>query len=219
MNYVISKFNSLRSSGFVRNVVTLQTGSFFANIFQAVVGILLARLLQPEFFGVYALAFGIASVASLVVGVGIQEATSSLLGGAYSRGDKNEVSDILGFMFKITSVAVLIVLPFVALLPKISSVLYGDSSIGKYASIVVMAVILSSFLFTLLYTSFQVTRCIKSLTILIVSDQILRFGLSLALVGLGYGIAGAMFGHLLGAIIVFLASMVAFNKVRFTILL
>ncbi|MEX2033332.1 MAG: oligosaccharide flippase family protein [Candidatus Colwellbacteria bacterium] len=214
MIFKLRKLTNLRQHGFVRNVATLQAGSFAGSIIQAGMGIIIARLLQPELFGVYALAFGLASMTTLVIGMGIQEAVSSLLGRAYTQRDSVEVENILGFMLKITFLAALIVLAVLAFLPEIAGRLYGNSLIGIYAAIVSVAVMLSSSLFTLLYTAFQVTGRIKSLTYLIVSDQILRYGLSLVLVVAGLGIAGAMSGHLAGAILIFISSALLFRKLR-----
>src|SRR3990167_10823536 len=155
--FIRDKISHLRQNYFIRNVATLQAGSFGGTIVQAVVGILIARLLQPELFGIYSLAFGLAATTSLVIGMGIQEAVSSLLGRSYAQKDKAETENILGFMFKITFFAALIVLVFSFFLPNIADRLYGDSVIGIYASIIVVAVILSSFFFTLAYSAFQVT--------------------------------------------------------------
>ena len=96
------KVLNLRQHPFVRSVAMLQVGSFGGAIIQAVIGIIIARLLQPELLGVYSLAFGLAATTSLIIGMGIQEAVSSLLGGAYAQKNKVELENILGFMFKIT---------------------------------------------------------------------------------------------------------------------
>lgn len=209
-----NRIRHLREHSFVRNVMTLQAGSFAGSIIQAFIGILIARLLQPELFGVYALAFGLASMTTLVIGMGIQEAVSSLLGRAYAQRDNAEIENILGFMLKVTFLAALIVLGVLAFLPEIADRLYGNSLIGIYAAIVALAVMFSSSLFTLLYTALQVTGRVKSLTYLIVSDQLLRYGLSLAFVVAGLGVAGAMSGHLAGAILIFIFSALLFRRLR-----
>lgn len=208
------KISYYRQHWFVRNVATLQAGSFAGSVIQAGIGIIIARLLQPELFGVYALAFGLASVTTLVIGMGIQEAVSSLLGRAYAQKDKVEIENILGFMLKVTFLAALIVLAILAFLPEIADRLYGNSLIGIYAAIVALAVMLSSSLFTLLYTAFQVTGRIKSLTFLIVSDQSLRYGLSLIFVIAGLGVAGAVSGHFAGALLVSISSAMLFRRLR-----
>ena len=190
----------------------LQAGSFSGTIIQAVIGIVIARLLQPELFGVYSLAIGMAGMTSLILGMGIQEAVSSMLGRAYAGKDKAEVENILGFMLKLTFFAALIVIALSVFLPKIADRLYGDSLIGVYAAIVVAASVFSSFFFTLTYSSFQVSGRVKSLAVLLLSDQSLRYGISLTLVVMGLGVAGAISGQLAGAMVVFLLSAILFTR-------
>jgi len=208
------KLYFFQRSRFVKKTATLQVGSFAGSVIQAGIGIVIARLLQPELFGIYALAFGMASITTLIIGMGIQEAVSSLLGGAYARRDEAEIENILGFMLKLTFFAVLIVIAVTAFLPTVAERLYGDSVIGVYAAIVSIAVVFSSLLFTLTYSSFQVIGKIRSLAVLIVSDQSLRYGLSLVFVIFGLGIVGAVGGQLAGAIAVFILSALLFKGIK-----
>lgn len=206
------KFDYFQRNKFVHKTATLQAGSFSGTIIQAAIGIIIARLLQPELFGIYSLAVGMAGMTSLILGMGIQEAVSSMLGRAYAREDKGEIENILGFMFKITALAALAVLLISAFLPTIADKLYGNSLIGIYAAIVVVAAIFSSTFFTLAYSSFQVAGKVKSLGLLILSDQSLRYLFSLAFVLFGFGVLGAVSGQLAGAIIIFAVSAVLFAR-------
>src|SRR3989344_2543800 len=208
------KVSYLYRHRFIQQIAMLQVGSFGGTVVQASVGVVIARLLQPELLGVYSLAFGLAAMTTLIVGMGIQEAVSSLLGRADARKDGVEVENIFGFMFKITFFAALIVLVFSFFLPSIADKLYGNSTIGVYALIIVVALVLSSFFFTLTYSTFQITGRIKSLTYLIVTDQSLRSGLSLVLVIAGLGVLGAVSGHLVGALIIFISSALLFKGLR-----
>src|SRR3989338_11695175 len=109
---LFQKLNYFYNHKFVKQTVMLQVGSFGGTIVQAVIGVIIARLLQPELFGIYSLAIGMAGMISLILGVGIQEtvsrgggiqeAVSSMLGRAYARKDDVEIENILGFMLKIT---------------------------------------------------------------------------------------------------------------------
>lgn len=212
MKELKNKILWLKRHWFIRNVAALQAGSFSGTVIQAVIGIFIARLLQPELFGIYSLAVGMAGMTSLILGMGIQEAVSSLLGRAYARKDKVEIEKILGFMLKITFLAALIVILVSAFLPSIADGLYGNSLIGIYAVIVVVASIFSSFLFVLVYSSFQVTGRVKFLGFLILSDQSLRYILSLIFVLVGFGVPGAVSGQLAGAIVIFIVSAFLFNN-------
>jgi O-antigen/teichoic acid export membrane protein len=203
-----------RQHWFIKNVATLQAGTFAGTIFQAVVGILMARLLQPELFGIYALSFSLAAIVSILFGAGINEAVSTLLSSAYARKDEKDVYYALGFLLKITFYAGLVTLFVLFFLPMISSKFYGSALIGVYAAMVVFASLVSCTFFSIVQLSLQVTSKIKQLTYIIFSDQLIRFGLSLAFVLLGFGIPGAVLGHLLGAGIMAFISIMIWEKLR-----
>src|SRR3989344_554447 len=208
-----NKILDLKQHWFIRNVAALQAGSFGGTKIQAVIGIVIARLVQPENFGTYSLAIGMAGMTSLVLGMGIQEAASSLLGRAYVRKDNIEIENILGFMLKITFLAALGVILISIFLPNIADKLYGNSVIGVYAAVVVIATLFSSLFFTLTYSSFQVIGRTRSLGLLILSDQSLRYVLSLIFVLVGFGVLGAVSGQLAGAMIIFVVSALLFANI------
>ncbi len=207
----ISYFHQHR---FVRNVATLQAGSFFGNFIQAGIGVMIARILQPELFGVYSLAFGLASLVSILLGSGIQDAISALLGAAYAKKDKEEVTEILSFTVKITVILALITLAAIIFLPNIAGRFYNNQSIGYYAGIIVAASILSTFLFSLTAIALQLTGKIIKMSVLIVSDQAVRLSISLLLVFMGLGVLGAVLGHFFGAIVIFMISVILWSQIR-----
>jgi O-antigen/teichoic acid export membrane protein len=208
------KLNYFRQHLFVRNVVTLQAGSFAGTVFQAVVGIFLARMLQPELFGVYSLAFGLAALAGLMLGAGTQEAVSTLLGSAYARQNKEEVADVLAFLLKMTLYAGLLTLILIFFLPWVAEFFYGNAAIGWYSSIIIAGVFLTTSFTAVVQLSLQVAGRIKALTMVIFGDQVLRFGMALILVFLGLGVVGAVSGQLLGAAILFIASIFLWEKLK-----
>lgn len=200
------RINYLRTHRFVRNVATLQVGIFVGNFLQAVSGVILARLLHPDGYGVYVLAFGLAGLLSILLGAGMQDAIASLVGGAKARDDQEEILNGFAFLLKmavITGAIVAIVIPF---LGAIAAHFYGDPKIGVYGGIVALASIISMFFFSFTQIALQVTGRIRSLTGIIILDQILRYGISVILVLAGYGIFGAILGQLFGALIMFVVS-------------
>lgn len=211
---VLSKIRNFSTVPFVRNVATLQIGSFLGNFIQAIVGIFLARILQPERFGEYALAIGMASLASIILGGGIQDATANILSSAYARKDADEIKDALAFMIKITVLAALLVFLVLPSLPFISQALYNDFWIGIYAAIVVIASMFSLSFFSLSNMALQVAGKIRGMTALTVSDQVARYGFALAFTVAGFGVLGAVSGHLAGAVVVFFVSMAVWARVQ-----
>jgi len=204
--FLKEKISYYRQHWFVRNVATLQVGSFLGNFTQALIGVFVARILQPEKFGVYVLAMSLASLLSIFLASGSQDAVSSLLGASYAKKDKIEVKEILAFFIKITLITSSISLIGAVLAPWLASVFYQDPLIGFYAGVVVVAAMVSSFLFSISSLVLQVAGKIKTMMVLGVVDQALRWGLSLFFVFMGFGIFGAVAGHLIGATVVFLIS-------------
>lgn len=195
-------------------MATLQVGTFLGNMAQAVIGILLARLLQPEFFGIYSLAFGLAGLLGILLGAGSQEAITAVVGRTYALGDKQETREALAFYLKLILILAGISLAAAFFAPWIAQKFYDNPQIGLYAAIIVGAVAFSNLFFVISSVGLQVAGDIPKLTKLMVGDQLTRYLASLALVFAGFGVFGAVFGHLLGAVGVFFASLFIWDDLR-----
>jgi len=214
MNFIVNKISYLREHGFVRNVLTLQVGIFVGNFLQAAAGVVLARLLQPEGYGIYVLAFSLAGLMSILLGAGMQDAIASVVGGAKARDDREEILNGFAFLLKMAIFTGLIVTSLLPFLGLVSKHFYGNSHIGLYASLVILGSIVSMFFFSFTQIALQVTHKIKSLTIIIILDQVFRYGLAILLVLAGYSIAGAMVGQLSGALIMFVISFALWHSLH-----
>lgn len=214
LNNLKTRITNLREHRFVKNVATLQSGSFLGSLIQGFSGIFLARLLQPELYGVYVLAFGLSSLVSLFLGIGVQDAIASVLGYAYARKDRVEIKEALGFLVKITIILGVITLIAALFAPYIAAKFYHNFKIGEYAAIVVLASIISTSFFSFCSIIFRVTNKIRKMNFLIIADLFVRYFLSVLLVFLGLGVLGAMFGHLLGAIFIFIISVLLWESLR-----
>lgn len=181
---------------------------------QAVFGILIARMLQPELFGIYSLSIGLAALAGLLLGAGMQDAVGTLVGSAYVKNDQEELRDILAFLLKITFYAGMLTLVVLFFLPSLAEYFYGNSLIGWYAGIVILGVFFSSSFNAVVQLSLQVAGKIKALAILVFGDQFLRAGLSFLLIFVGFGVLGGVSGQLAGAIAVFIFSVLIWWKLR-----
>ncbi|MDP3792425.1 MAG: oligosaccharide flippase family protein [bacterium] len=212
VNFVKEKFDYLSRNLFVRNVATLQIGSFGGTLVQAVFGIFIARLLQPELFGVYSLAIGLAALAGLLLGAGMQDAVATLVSSAYARNDKEELREVLAFLLKITFYAGLSTLLVFFFIPSVADYFYGNTMIGWYAGIVLLGVFLSTSFNAVVQLSLQVSGRIKTLAWLVFGDQFLRSGLALFFVFLGFGVFGGVSGHFVGAAAIFIFSVLVWKK-------
>ncbi len=205
--YLRDKIEYFRRHTFVQNVATLQVGNFLGTAIQAITGILLARFLQPEQFGLYALVFSLASLTSIFLGTGVQDAVTPAISRAWVRDDRNEVKEILAFWVKMVLFTAIFTLLVSFLLPWVGNRFYHNSEIGFYAIIIVAASVISTMLFSFSVLMLQVTGRIRGMMLLVLSDQTMRYGLSLGLVVTGFGIIGAVGGHFFGALFVMLIAM------------
>lgn len=203
-----------RSHPFVRNTAILQAGSMFGNVFQAVTGVIMARVLQPEAFGIYAISFSLAGFISIFLGVGAQDAVTTIVGGAYARKDRQEIRDALAFLAKITIIVGFIALIGTAIAPLVAQKLYSNSMIGLFAGVVVLASIVSTTAYSFSMIGLQISGRIHQMTLLGLCDQILRSGLALSFVVAGIGVAGIVSGHFTGATIICIVSIFVWKKLQ-----
>jgi O-antigen/teichoic acid export membrane protein len=206
------KTSWLRSHAFVRNTATLQAGSTAANIYQAIVGIILARILQPNLFGVYALVFGLAGLISILLGVGAQDAVLTMASEAFARNDRNRIRETFSFLAKVTLILGVGALIGACIAPLIALRLYHDASIGLYAAVIVCASLISTTAYSFTSIGLQIVGRIRALTVIGLLDQVLRTTLALLLVIFGFGITGIVVGHFVGALVVFLVSVVLWRQ-------
>ncbi len=194
--------------------MVLQIGNVASTLIQGIAGILVARLLQPELFGIYSLAFGIAGVASVFLGFVSQESVSAILGRAYSTKDRGVMAAAMAFVSKTITVSGIAAVASMAILPFLSMRLYHNSMLGMYAGIFTVALFFSNSFFAVARVALQLAGNIATMTWLIVGDQLIRSGLSILFVLLGFGVAGAVSGHLVGGFILAILSFFVLYQLR-----
>ena len=201
-----ARIRYFREHRFVQNFAILQFGNL-GNIVQAIVGIFLVRLLKPEAYGLYALAFSLAGLMTVVLGLGAQDAVTTIVSETYARKDKDATREALSFLAWSTVILGLISIAGSFLAPWLAGHWYHNSTVGFYASIIIIASVISTLFYSFAAISLQVVGRYKALTALGLADQLTRTGLSLLFVFLGFGVLGAVAGHFVGALLVFFISL------------
>ncbi len=195
----------------MRDAAVLQVGSGLATFVQALAGVLIARILVPEQFGAYALAFSVASIATLFLGSGVADAIAPIVSRAWAADDGQGVRAAYGFFTKFMGAAAGLTVLVVLLLPTLTGHIYNSADIGRAAGIVVFASLLSATVFTLTQLSLQIAGRIRVLAMLTFTDVFMRYGGMLVL-ALAFGFYGAVAGHLAGALILALVSAIVFGR-------
>lgn len=209
-----SRVAYLKNHKFVRNTLTLQAGSFIANIVQALIGVMLARILQPEAYGVYALTFSLAGFLSIFLALGAPDAATTLLSASYARNDKEETREVFAFLLKMTIITGALALVVALFGPWIAEHFYKNATIGWYALVLVAASVISTTFNSFSGIMLQILGRIRAMTLLGMGDQLTRSTLSLGLVTLGLGVLGSVTGHFLGAVVIFFISLFIWRKIQ-----
>jgi O-antigen/teichoic acid export membrane protein len=208
---MIERVRRLIAHRFVQDTAVLQIGAGLGMIVQAAAGVLVARILAPDLFGQYSLAFSVASIATLLLGSGVADAIAPTVSRAWAQADMAGVRQAYGFFAKFMGAAALLTTVIILCLPIVTKQVYGTVMIGQAAGIVVIASLISATVFTLTQLSLQVAGRIRALAGLSFSDGVVRYTAVLALAAT-FGFYGAASGHLVGALITAIIATTLFNR-------
>lgn len=207
----IDKIKGLSQRRFIRDVFTLQCGSFISTVLSAITSIIFARLLGAENYGLYALIFSFVGLTGIFMDMGAGYAVLTLLPIAYAKKDKTEIRNILSY-FIYTSLIIFFTIGLIFLLfsPYFTKLLYQRPQIGQFARYIIFAVMLR-IIFSLLTLVLQSIRRIKFLTAAENADKFIYLAIPALFVFLGYGLWGIVFGHLVSAALLLFASWLVFS--------
>ena len=208
------RINYFRQHWFVKNLAILQVGNFSNTLIQGLTGIIIARLLQPELFGIYAISFSLAGLLVMVVSFGIQDTGAAIVGGAYAQENHQGTKEAFLFLGRIAFIIAVLSVVAVLVAPTLAEKIYHNSRIGWYAGVLVMASFISNTFLNFSALAYQVLGKIKQMTLLTFTDQTLRNILAVVLTALGLGVIGAMSGHLLGAGVMLIISIIVWERLR-----
>jgi len=209
---MISKFKDFIKISFVQDVGILQVGKFLSIFLGAVSSIILARLLQPELYGIYGLIFAFVALVGIFIDWGASYASLTLLAENYTKKNKQEIKNVLTYFIKITFLAILVVgVLGLILAPLLTELLYENSRIGSLARIILISTFLGV-VYNLLVIVLQAIRKIKRLTILESSEKIIHSLLPVAFILIGWGLVGVIWGHLVSILIFLIYSVFAYSS-------
>ena len=209
---IVSGFKNFIKISFVRDVGILQTGKFFS-VFLSVIGsIALARLLQPELYGIYGLVFAFVGLVGIFTDWGGSYAGLTLLAKAYAQKDKEAIKNILTYFVKITLLAIGILgILSIVFAPFLTDLIYQNNQVGQWARIILVAVFIGIF-YNLLVIVLQSLRKIKKLTILESINKVAYLVFPVGLLWAGFGLAGVIWGHFISSFIFLILSFLIYSS-------
>lgn len=199
---------------FVKDTVILQFGTLATMGANLATSVLLARILQPERYGIYALVFSLYGLIGLFGNVGVGQATVTRLAEAYAKGDEEEITNLLAFFVKMSAImATFISIVGFLVLPYLAARMYGDSEIGHMARPLFLIAPLGV-MYGLVTTILQSVRMMQQLTILESLMTILTSIFVIGFVFLGLGVSGIVYGHVLATALSSVIGLLIYHRLR-----
>lgn len=200
-------------SRFAQNVLTLQVGSVLGMGLGFVRSIVIARMLGLSGWGEYSVVLVFVGTLTTVVNLGQNQAALTFFAEAYSLKDVEKMKRVIKYFVILTLFAVSTVMALMILAPLLTDWLYADRDIGRTARIALLGVVVGSFdgLFLMFL---QVTRNIRKMAVFENVNQVLQFGLSIALLAAGFGVPGVLLGAVLGNIVMIGVYVVDYHGLR-----
>ena len=199
---------------FVKDTLILQFGTLATMGANLATSVLLARILQPERYGIYALVFSLYGLIGLFGNVGVGQATVTRLAEAYAKGDEEEVTDLLAFFVKMSAImATVISIVGFLVLPYLATRMYGDPEIGHMARLLFLIAPLG-IMYGVVTTILLSVRMMQQLTILESLMTILTSIFVIGFVLLGSGVNGIVYGHVLATALSSAIGILIYHKLR-----
>jgi O-antigen/teichoic acid export membrane protein len=172
---------------------------FLAVIFGAILTVILARLLGPDSYGLFSLALSVLAIAQIFSRLGIAQSAARYVT-EYKETDDGQVPHVLKLSFLYILASIGVVSLVLAVGHQYFAILLNEPDLTPlllWGSLLVVFATLKRFVRVILqgFESIQTGAVIHSL------DRVLRFATVIALVTLGYGALGALFGYILALMI------------------
>lgn len=204
----ISHFSKRR---FVRDVFTLQIGTFFSLLLSMAASVVFARVLGAERYGVYSLIFAFTGLVVIFAKIGSIYTVLTLLPEAYAKKDKQEVLNILAYFLKINFFFTFIVLLIIMILaPQLAEILYHQNNIGIFARWILAGLILQAF-FVFFTATLQSVRKIKALAIFENINKLFYNLLPIVFISIGGGLLWLVGGRFLSSFLMSFVGILGYN--------
>ncbi len=200
-NSAIEKIKQFIKRPFVKDLFGLQINQFFYVLVVGVASILLVRLLGKNDYGVYVLAFSLASVFTRFMQLGNAQTLITLIAEAHQARSQEKIMDAVGYFTKIN---LILLLPFglasIMLAGPVSIYFYHNANLAVMARLIIVASIVGG-VWQLVSVLFQATRYIKALVTVEMVDIFFKKAVMVFAAFFGFGVLGVVWGNLVGTIL------------------
>lgn len=201
-------------SRFVRHTFALQVGTFLSTGLAFVTSVVLARVLNPEGYGIYGLVFSLLGLVNLVGDLGIGQTTIVRFAEAYARRDRMEVQEILTFFVVASSLLYGSILVIgVLMAPLLGHLLYGHAEYGELARVLFLMAPMG-IVYGLIGMIMQGIRLIESYVVIEGMSSILKALVIISFAVSGFGVAGVTWGYVTGTLLSSIAALIYYLWIR-----
>ncbi len=196
---------------FVRDTLALQIGDGVNLLVNVAVSVILARMLGPSGYGVYALILSLVGILTLTGDLGVMPATITQLAEALAAKDRASAAEYCGYFVKLSLITALGVSVIgLGAGPLISQALYGRAEIGFLAGLLLVDQLIG-LPRNLIQAAWEASRRMTWCAALEVCRGIMRLGLIGLFLALGFGVRGVVAAELAGALILSAAAWPLFS--------
>ncbi len=191
---------------FVRDTAILQLGDT-ANLAVAfITSVLLARLLTPSGYGVYALIYALFGLITVTGDLGLARATMTQLAEVFTLKRREEAAELCGYFVKLSLVLGLsLVVVGLIVGPPAAGKFYGNPEIGWLAALLTTEMLLG-LPRNLARVAWQASRRMGLLSGFEVARSLVKLGLVIGLLLAGWGVKGAVLAEVLASALASLAA-------------
>lgn len=209
----MSKLQKIVKAG-VKGGVYFFTGNVIANIIRLLSAIIIARLLGPDNYGIFSLVIASAALFLIFTNFGIDVSLIHFIPKFMRKKYYGEVRSYIrvGVLAQLIITTILALL-FLSLSNYISYYIINRIAAVNYVRIASI-IIISYALLRTIYSVFYGLDLAKYSAILSIINSLLRLLLATLLIMLGYGIAGALWGHTISIVIPVLIAFAIILKIN-----
>lgn len=195
-----------------RGAFFLFSGGFIATALSALTGILIARLLGPEQYGIYSLAFTIPGFLMVFTGFGVNSALTRYISSLYN----GEKSSRLASMIKIGTLFIMFesILVFILgylFINELTRILLGRADLADYSLILLPTIILQAVITASIGVLLGFSDALR-VTYINIIQQVFRLLIAPLLVVTGFGLVGALYGNTIAYGLACIASLIYLYK-------
>lgn len=195
-----------------QDALVVFVGNFLSTLFLAISAIVVARLLQPENYGIYSVSLVVSSILLLFTDFGIDSALVKYVSKFDTLKKEEIVKEVVikGFTLKLVIVSLISLINYLFAL-ELSTVLAERPELSYYVSLTAFL----TFFTALMNSSLAVMTALRRMKLrsfVMITQSLTKLLLSPTLVLLGLGVLGALLGHILSYVISGVVSLIIILK-------